>query len=305
MGITWDCAQLSTPWHHPEKTLLEIASEADIEMVSACGGNAICSTCKVEIIEGLDELEPRSPEELRIAERLKWGDNIRLGCATRFKSGGTVVIKRLIKPPRERKAEKRRLKQDGLGAIRSLAVLFVDLKGFTPLSESIPAFDLVYILNRYFTSLKEEIVKNNGTINLWVGDEMSCVFGINEMKHASYCEDAVQTAISIKKRIEILSETLKKEFSIEIEVGIGIHYGPAVVGNIGPIDDLRFGLVGDAINIASRIERKTRELDCDVLITKNVRDNLSESESLFPQEHLVSLKGVSNEMAVYPLTWTS
>lgn len=122
------------------------------------------------------------------------------------------------------------------------------------------------------------------------------------MKHASYCEDAVQTAISIKKRIEILSETLKKEFSIEIEVGIGIHYGPTVVGNIGPIDDLRFGLVGDAINIASRIERKIRELDCDVLITKNVRDNLSESESLFPQEHLVSLKGVSNEMAVYPLT---
>jgi len=164
---------------------------------------------------------------------------------------------------------------------------------------------LVYILNQFFTSLKEEIVKNNGTINLWVGDEMSCAFGINEMKHSSYCEDAVQTAISIKKRIEILSEALKKEFSVEIEVGIGIHYGPAVVGNIGPIDDLRFGLVGDAINIASRIERKTRELDCDVLITKNVRDNLSESESLFPQEHLVSLKGVSNEMAVYPLTWTS
>ena len=103
---------------------------------------------------------------------------------------------------------------------------------------------------------------------MWVGDEISCVFGINEIKYSSYCEDAVQTAISIKKRIEVLSEALKKEFSIEIEVGIGIHYGPAVVGNIGPIDDLRFGLVGDAINIASRIERKTRELDCDVLITK-------------------------------------
>ena len=305
MGITWDCAQLSTPWHHPEKTLLEIASEADIEMVSACGGKTICSTCKVEVIEGLDQLEPRSAEELRIAERLKWGDNIRLGCATRFKSGGTVVIKRLIKPPNERKAEKRRLKQDGLGVIRSLAVLFVDLRGFTPLSESIPAFDLVYILNRYFTSLKEEIIKNNGTINLWVGDEMSCVFGINEMKHSSYCEDAVQTAISIKKRIGVLSEALKNEFSVEIDIGIGIHYRPAVFGNIGPIDDLRFGLAGDAVNIASRIERKTRELNCDVLITNNVRDNLSESKALFPQEHLVNLKGVSKEMAVYPLTYTS
>jgi class 3 adenylate cyclase len=71
-----------------------------------------------------------------------------------------------------------------------------------------------------------------------------------------------------QKRLKIISEALKKEFSVEIEVGIGIHYGPAVVGNIGPIDDLRFGLVEDAINIASRIERKTRELDCDVLITK-------------------------------------
>ena len=234
-----------------------------------------------------------------------WGDNIRLGCATRFKSGGTVVIKRLIKPPNERKAEKRRLKQDGLGVIRSLAVLFVDLRGFTPLSESIPAFDLVYILNRYCTSLKEEIIKNNGTINLWVGDEMSCVFGINEMKHSSYCEDAVQTAISIKKRIGVLSEALKNEFSVEIDIGIGIHYGPAVVGNIGPIDDLRFGLVGDAVNIASRIERKTRELNCDILITSNVRDNLYESKILFPEEHLVNLKGISKEMVVYPLAWKS
>lgn len=120
----------------------------------------------------------------------------------RFKSGGTVVVKRLIKPPSERKAEKRRSKQGGLRVIRSLAVLFVDLKGFTPLSESIPAFDLVYILNQFFTSLKEEIVKNNGTINLWVGDEMSCAFGIYEMKHSSYCEDAVQTAISIKRDLK-------------------------------------------------------------------------------------------------------
>jgi adenylate cyclase len=134
-------------------------------MVSACGGSAICSTCKVEVIEGLDELEPRSPEELRIAERLKWGDNIRLGFAAYFKSSGTVVIKHLIKPPSERKAEKRRLKQDRLGVIRSLAVLFVGRKGFTLLSEGIPAFDLIYILNQYFTSLKEEIAKNNGTIN--------------------------------------------------------------------------------------------------------------------------------------------
>ncbi|CAK6686821.1 MULTISPECIES: 2Fe-2S iron-sulfur cluster-binding protein [unclassified Synechococcus] len=113
MEINWACAQLSTPWHHPDKTLLVIAIESDIEMVSACGGKTICSSCKVEVLEGLDYLEPRTPEEARIAERLHWPDNIRLGCATRFRDRGKVKIKRLIKPPGERKAEKRKAKQGG------------------------------------------------------------------------------------------------------------------------------------------------------------------------------------------------
>ena len=72
MEINWECAQLSTAWHHPDKTLLDIAIESDIEMVSACGGKTICSTCKVEVLEGLDYLMPRTPEEARIAERLNW-----------------------------------------------------------------------------------------------------------------------------------------------------------------------------------------------------------------------------------------
>lgn len=252
------------------------------------------------MIEGLKELEPRSEAEARIAERLKWSDNIRLGCATKFNQEGKIKIKRLIKPPSERKAEKRKAKQDGLGVIRSLAILFIDLKGFTPLSESIPAFDLVYILNRYFTALKEEISKRNGTINLWVGDEMSCVFVIDEAMHSSYCEDAVKTAIVITQRIKVLSAALQREFNINLDIGIGIHFGPVVVGNIGPIDDLRFGLVGDSVNIASRVERKTRELGCQILVTESVRGNLSESMIFFQNKHLVELKGVSEVVAVYP-----
>ncbi|MFM7674014.1 MAG: adenylate/guanylate cyclase domain-containing protein [Synechococcus sp.] len=77
----------------------------------------------------------------------------------------------------------------------------MDLRGFTPLSERIPAYELVYILNRYFTALKGEIVGSGGTINLWAGDEMSCIFGINESKNYFCCEDAVQSAIAIRRRI--------------------------------------------------------------------------------------------------------
>ena len=95
---------------------------------------------------------------------------------------------------------------------------------------------------------------------------MGCVFGINEIKHSSYYEDAVQTTIWIKKRIGGFSAALKNEFSVEIYIGIGNHYRPAIVGNIELIDNLRFGVVRDAINITSRIE-KTRELSRDALIT--------------------------------------
>ena len=300
-GITWECALLSTPWHTPDKTLLEIAQEADLEIVSACGGNAVCSTCKVQVLEGLDQLGPRSPEEARIAERLKWDDDIRLACSTDFRATGkNVKIRRLVKPPNEKRKERRIAKQSGLGVIRSLAILFVDLKDFTPLSERIPAFDLVYILNRYFTALKDEIGKNNGTINLWVGDEMSCVFGINEANSSSYCEDAVATAISIKNRIEILSGALIGEFGVSVSVGIGIHYGPVVVGNMGPNDDLRFGLVGEAVNVASRIERETRRIGADILISGSVKEQLDSSSDLFPEGVSVKLKGVEGEVMVFP-----
>jgi class 3 adenylate cyclase len=271
-------------------------------MIAACGAKTICSTCRLEVIEGLECLEPRGEAEERIAKRLGWDETIRLGCATKFSGEGIVKIRRLIKPPREKKQEKRHSKQNGLGSIRALAILFVDLRGFTPLSESIPAFDLVYILNRYYTALKEEIVKNKGTINLWAGDELSCVFGVNESPNSSYCEDAVQTAFAINKRIEILSRSLREEFNLGISVGVGVHYGPVVIGNLGPVDDLRFGIIGDAVNIASRLERKTRGLDCDILISSTVKDHLTVSASRFNDACLVELKGVSGSFIVHPLT---
>ncbi|WP_322758906.1 adenylate/guanylate cyclase domain-containing protein [Synechococcus sp. CBW1107] len=129
---------------------------------------------------------------------------------------------------------------------------------------------------------------------------MSCVFGIQETDSGSYCEDAVKTAFAIRKRILVLSEALRKEFNRSVDVGIGIHYGPTVVENTGPVDDLRFGLVGDCVNIASRIERKTRDFNCDILISQAVWDNLTESGDLIQEKHEVPLKGVSQTMTVYP-----
>ena len=95
--------RLESSWNQPELSLSELANEADIEIVSACGGKSICSTCKVQVKEGGEFLSRRSDAEERIAQRLKWDDSIRLSCATKQISDGTVVLKRLIKPPGEKR----------------------------------------------------------------------------------------------------------------------------------------------------------------------------------------------------------
>ena len=99
--------------------------------------------------------------------------------------------------------------QKGLGSIRPLAILFADLKGCTPLSEQLPAFDLVYVLNRYFSTLKATITKHGGVINLWVGDEMPCVFGLAKSDNNCYGKDAVRCALAISDRAQILSKSLE------------------------------------------------------------------------------------------------
>ena len=299
MPITWSCASLSLPWNQPELSLSELANGAEIEIVSACGGKSICSTCKVQVKEGGEFLSRRSDAEERIAQRLKWDDSIRLSCATKQISDGTVVLKRLIKPPGEKKRERRLAMQKGLGSIRPLAILFTDLKGFTPLSEQLPAFDLVYVLNRYFSTLKATITKHGGVINLWVGDEMSCVFGLEKSDNKSYGEDAVNCALEIRDRIQTLSKSIEKEFSINLDVGIGIHFGDVVVGNIGPADDLKFGLVGEAVNVASRIERKTRDHQCDILISETVYKQISLEKQQFKSVGEIPLKGVSQSITHY------
>ena len=105
-------------------------------------------------------------------------------------------------------------------------------------------------------------------ISLWVGDEMSCVFGLEKSGNNCYGKDAVRCALAIRDRAQILSKSLEKEFGIKLDVGVGIHFGDVVVGNIGPAYDLKLGLVGKAVNAASRIELKPREHQCDIWISK-------------------------------------
>lgn len=150
------------------------------------------------------------------------------------------------------------------------------MRNFTPITESCAAFDVIYILNRYFTTLKQAITSHGGQVNLFVGDEISAVFGLEDDPRIA-CHQAVAAAVDMQQRITTLSRVIEREFGVSLSIGIGIHFGPVIVGRVGPADDLRFGLVGDSVNIASRLEGQTKELGVPILISSAVNDHLGTS----------------------------
>lgn len=302
MKVTFDCAAQSCQWFPAQTSLLEVATANEIPTIAACGGHGICSTCRVEVLEGLEQLAPRSSSEQTLADQRQWPENVRLACAAKGMGTGEVRVKRLITPPAERKRERRLAKQEGLGQIRSVAVLFADMRNFTPITASCPAFDVIYILNRYFTTLKQAITSHGGRVNLCVGDEISAVFGLEDDPRVA-CRQALGAGLDMQRRIATLSRVVKNEFGVSLAIGVGIHFGPVIVGKVGPSDDLRFGLVGDTVNIASRLEGQTKTLDVPVLISASVAEHLEvEPEVLIGPAECVQLKGIREPFLVHAVT---
>lgn len=289
--LTFDCAGQSCLWVEPEATLLDVAQRDDIPHVAACGGQGVCSTCRVEVLEGQEYLSAPSPAEQSIAAKRGWGAEVRLACEARFCGGGPVRLRRLITPPQERKLQRRIAKQEGLGKIQPLAVLFADMRNFTPITEANPAFDVIYILNRYFTSLERAISAHGGRVNLWVGDEISAVFGLEEDPRVA-CQQAVDAGLTMLHNIAVLSQSMQQEFGIPLAIGVGVHFGPVIVGMVGPSKDLKLGLVGDCVNVASRLQAATRETGDAFLVSSSVMELLDLARYQWGPSHQLDLKGV-------------
>lgn len=290
--LTFDCAGQSCLWVEPEATLLDVAQRDDIPHVAACGGKGVCSTCRVEVLEGGEFLTPRTKAEEAIAAKRGWDASVRLACEARFLGGGGPVrLRRMITPPEERKRQRRLERQEGLGKIQPLAVLFADMRNFTPITEANPAFDVVYILNRYFTTLERAISSHGGRVNLWVGDEISAVFGLEDDPRVA-CRQAVDAGLAMLRGLAVLSKSVEREFGVALSIGVGVHFGPVIVGMVGPATDLKLGLVGDCVNVASRLQSATRLTGDDLLVSSSVVELLDEDRYELGPVHQLDLKGV-------------
>ncbi len=139
------------------------------------------------------------------------------------------------------------------GRMRRVAVLFVDIRGFTRMSEGLPPGEVVEILNRYLEKVTEAVFRNEGTLDKFIGDAVMAVYNA-PVDVADYACRAVQTGLDIIEAVEGLNEELEREFGRRISCGVGIHAGDAVVGNIGCSYRMDYTAIGDTVNVAERLE---------------------------------------------------
>lgn len=183
------------------------------------------------------------------------------------------------------------------GQSRDIAVLFVDIRGFTSMSEGLSPAVIVDILNRYLGQVTEAIFKNEGTLDKFIGDAVMAVYNA-PLDVPDYHFKAVKTGIDIVKAVDEMNAAMKRDFGIEIACGVGVHCGKAVVGNIGCSYRMDYTAIGDVVNVAERLESVAKR--GQVLISSQMYEQVS---SRFRAELLgeQSLKGRQDKIKVYSL----
>ena len=161
------------------------------------------------------------------------------------------------------------------GVRREASILFQDIRGFTALSERLDAAVLLDVLNQFFTEVVAAVEAEGGVVKQFLGDGVMALFGAPQ-PHVDHAERAVRAALGIVRRLHELNVRLTQRGMPPLEIGVGVHTGEVVAGLIGPDKRSEYGVVGDAVNVASRIETLTREVGATVLVSREIASRLGD-----------------------------
>ena len=273
-------------------SILEASREHRIGHVSMCGGRGRCSTCRVRVMSDLEALPPRNGIERVVAERLSLQDNVRLACQLRPTS--SLEVRPLVNAPIENLTTEDR--ESLCGREEEIVVMFVDLRGFTAISEKLLPYDTVYLLNQYFKIAGEAIVQSGGRIDKFIGDGIMALFtdGVGVEENS---KNALLAAGKLAEGLKELSSDTTSDFGSDLNFGVGIHAGTSVVGAMGYGENITDTAIGDCVNVASRLEQLTKEEECQLIITSDLyqRSGLPVQASF---EKNVTVKGKSEAFKI-------
>lgn len=262
----------------PGMTVLETSRLAGIPHASVCGGRGRCSTCRVRVVSGLEALPAAASAEARVLRRVGAPPNVRLACQLRPTRDVSVVP--LLPAWVTAAAAAHRA-----GEEREVAVLFADLRQFTRLAERRLPYDVVFLLNRYFAAVGAAIERSGGVVNQFTGDGVMALFGV-ETDPAAACRSALVAAREAAASVAALSTELADELPGPLRLGIGLHVGPAVVGEMGYGDTRYLTAVGDTVHVAARLQEATKLYDCPMVVSAAVLERAGFDAATLPREAL-------------------
>jgi len=181
------------------------------------------------------------------------------------------------------------------GIRKKITILFADIRGFTPLSERLPAEEVVMLLNEVLSAMTDVIFQYEGTIDKFIGDCIMAVFGA-PVVHMDDTNRAIMAAVDIQKAIGDINRRKINEDKELIHIGIGINVGEAVVGNIGAKDRLDYTVIGDSVNLAARLEKVAGRNE--IIVSEQVIRE-ADVPITFTQPKLIKIKGKEKPVKCY------
>ncbi len=185
-----------------------------------------------------------------------------------------------------------------VGGIKSeVTILFADIRGFTSISENLSAEEVTGILNEYFSAVEPIIRKHDGVLNKFMGDAIMAIFG-EPIKNKKHAINAVKCAQEILKKVKVLQNKWISEGKPKITIGIGINTGEAFVGNVGSEERLEYTVIGDTVNLASRIEAHNKIYKTQFLISENTYKHITSIADVIKISD-VKIRGKAKKIDIY------
>ncbi len=279
-------------------SVLDVSRANRIPHASVCGGRARCSTCRIRVLEGLERQPPAHDLEQKVLNRVGAPYNVRLAC--QLHPTADLRISMLL-PANVEAMEGANPDKYLWGVEQDVTLLFCDLRGFTKMSEGRLSFDVVFLLNQFLGRMAETIEDTGGFVDKFMGDGIMAIYGMDEPP-ADGARRALAGARAMGGVLESLNQSLRDELPAPLNIGIGIHTGPAILGRIGAAGKneaaKRITALGETVNLASRLEGLTKDMGVQVVVSQATID----AAGIVPGEkikaRMAEVRGVSHLVPV-------
>jgi adenylate cyclase len=245
------------------RTVLEALQLGKVGVASVCGGRGRCTTCRITVHAGGESLDAPTGLEREALARIGALAQVRLACQIR-PSEDLTIEPMLPATVTVRDA----LRRGGVqGREQPVVIMFLDLRGSTRLAETRMPYDVLFILNQFFSEMSEALAETGGHYAQFSGDGLMALYGTRGSL-TDGAGAALAGARRMHERLDDLNERLSAELDEPLRMGVGLHTGDAIVGTMGPPESPNFSAIGDNVNVAARLEALTKDTGCALIISR-------------------------------------